>query len=77
MTSETPAVGSPPQQIEQLRLVTMAQAADALGVAYWQVQRAVRRGDIPSYSPFNSRRLVRLSEVVEFINASRQGGDDE
>ena len=55
----------------------MAQAADALGVAYWQVQRAVRRGDIPSYSPFNSRRLVRLSEVVEFINASRQGGDDE
>ena len=56
------------------KLITIGEAADALGVAYWQVQRAVKRGDIPSYAPFNSRRLVRLSEVVEFVEASRQGG---
>jgi hypothetical protein len=55
-------------------LFTLREAADAIGAKYWQVQRAVARGDIPSYTPFNSRRLVKLSEVVAFIDASRQGG---
>lgn len=58
------------------RLLTIKEAADAIGAKYWQVQRAVRRGDIPSYTPFNSRPLVKLSEVVAYIDSCRQGGAD-
>lgn len=56
-------------------LVTLSVAAEALNLHLWQLQRAVKRGDIPSYTPFNSRKLVRLSEVIAFIDASRQGGE--
>ena len=56
------------------KLLTIREVADALGLHYWQVQRAVRRGDIPCYRPFNSRPLLRLSEVLAFVEASRQGG---
>ncbi|WP_378946639.1 hypothetical protein [Mesorhizobium sp. ANAO-SY3R2] len=57
------------------RLFTIKEAADAVGAKEWQLQRAVKRGDIPSYTPYNSRKLVKLFEVVAFIDASRQGGD--
>lgn len=56
------------------RLITFREAADAIGAKYWQIQRAVRRGAIPSYSPFNSRKLVKLSEVVAYIDSCRMGG---
>lgn len=56
------------------RLLTMHEAADAIGAKYWHLQRAVRRGDIPSYTPFNSRPLVKLSEVVAYIDTCRKGG---
>jgi hypothetical protein len=56
------------------KLLTLRDAAAALGLHYWQLQRAVNRRVIPSYAPFNSRRLVKLSEIVAFIEASRQGG---
>ncbi|MBB6465846.1 hypothetical protein HNQ96_001704 [Aminobacter lissarensis] len=57
------------------RLLTIREAADVIGSHYWQLQRAVKRGDIPSYTPFNSRKLVKLSEVVAFVDASRLGGN--
>ena len=60
---------SPPQ-----RLLTIKDAAQAIGCYVWQLQRAVKRGDIPSYTPFNSRKLVKLSEVVAYVDATRQGG---
>ncbi len=63
------APGSRPE-----KLITLQDAADALGVHYWQLQRAVKRGLIPSYTPFNSRKRVKLSEVVAYVDASRQGG---
>ena len=63
-----------PGNWEGLRLLTLQEAAIAVGARYWQLQRAVKRGDIPSYSPFNSRKLVKLSEVVAYIDATRQGG---
>ncbi len=56
------------------KLLTLKEATSALGCHYWQLQRAVKRGDIPTYAPFNSRKLVKLSEVVAFIEASREGG---
>jgi len=33
----------------------------------------VKRGIVPHYAPFNSRKLVRLSEVIAAIEASRTG----
>lgn len=56
------------------RLLNLNQAAEELGCHKWQLQRAVARGDIPHYTPYNSRKLVKLSEVVAYIDATRQGG---
>ncbi|MBU2534449.1 MAG: hypothetical protein KKB37_17045 [Alphaproteobacteria bacterium] len=59
------------------KFLTLSDAADQLGVHLWALRRAVKRGAIPTYSPFNKRKLVRLSEVVAVIEAARQGGSDE
>lgn len=56
------------------KLLTFKDAAIAIGAKEWQVRRAAKSGAIPTYSPFNSRRLVKLSEVVAYIESSRQGG---
>ena len=56
------------------KLLTLKEAADVLGVHEWALRRAVRAGTIPAYVPFNSRKLVRLSEVIEAVNASKIGG---
>jgi excisionase family DNA binding protein len=56
------------------RLLTLGEAAERLGVPYWQLQPAVRSGVVPSYAPFNSRRLVYLSELRTFVAATRHGG---
>lgn len=65
------------QNFEQLapeKLITVRDAATKVGAFYWQLQRAVKRGRIPSYTPYNSRRLVKLSEVVAYIDSCRQEG---
>jgi len=54
---------------------TIKEAADAIGARDWQVRRAVNRGLIPHYQPFSSRKLVRLSDVLAVIEASRKGGE--
>lgn len=59
------------------RLLTLKEAADAVGAKYWQLQRLARAGHIPLYYPYNSRPLVKLSEVVAYIDSCRQGGFDE
>lgn len=58
------------------RLLTLHQAAETLGLHYWQLQRAGRRGSIPTYAPFG-RKLVKISEVMAYIDSCRQGGYDE
>ncbi len=60
--------------IQEDRLITFKQAAVSLGAKYWQIQRAVKSGRIPSYAPYNSRRLVKLSEVMAYIDSCREGG---
>ena len=57
-------------------LVTLKDAASALGLPYFKIQRAARAGLIPTYFVYNSRRLVRLSEVLNVINSSRSGGSN-
>lgn len=56
------------------KLLTVQQAAAVLDVHEWALRRAIKRGDIPNYTPFNSRRLVKLSEVLAYIDSCRQGG---
>jgi excisionase family DNA binding protein len=51
------------------KFYTVQEAASLLNVYPWKLRRAIKKGLIPSHSLFNSRRLVRLSEVVEAMNA--------
>lgn len=56
------------------KLVNIQTAAKALGVHPWALRRAIKSGAIPAYTPFTSRKLVKLSEVVAYIDSCRQGG---
>jgi excisionase family DNA binding protein len=58
-------------------MLTITAAANALGVHGWALRRAIKAGAIPAYRPFNGRMLVRLSEVVAAIDATRIGGADD
>ena len=62
----------PPVAIESF--LTYAQVAERLGVPIFKVRRAARSGVFPTYTLYNGRRLVRLSEVIAVIEASRDGG---
>jgi hypothetical protein len=57
------------------KLITVKAAAEALGLPTWKLSRAAKRGAFPTYTILNSRRLVKLSEVLSCIEASRQGGE--
>jgi hypothetical protein len=58
------------------KLVTLKDAAIALGLPGFKITRAARAGIFPTYSLFNKRKLVRLSEVVAAIEASKKGGSN-
>lgn len=67
----------PPEQSAEIEhMLKIAEAANALGVHTWALRRAIKAGTIPAYQPFNGRKLVRLSEVVSAINASKVGGEN-
>lgn len=59
------------------KLLTIAEAAAAIGAKEWQLRRAVKRGAVPAYTPFNSRKLVRLADVLAVIEASKTGGNND
>jgi hypothetical protein len=69
--SSTNTTGS---QLE--RLLTLKAAAEELNLPAFKITRAASAGIIPTYSLYNKRKLVRLSEVVAAINASKQGGSN-
>lgn len=54
--------------------VTITKAAEKLGLYVWKLRRAVKAGAVPVYRPFNSRPMVRVSEVESAILATREGG---
>ncbi len=66
----------PPMEFGIEPLLTIQHAAKELGVHVWALRRAVKAVLIPAYAPFNGRKLVRLSEVVAYIDSCRQGGGD-
>jgi hypothetical protein len=47
------------------RLLTMREAAEALGLPYFKIQRSVRLGLLPSYRLLNSRRYVKVHDILE------------
>lgn len=77
MTTHISEITQPsPEQFGVEPFLTLQQAAKELGVHVWALRRAVKSGAIPAYQPFNGRKLVRLSEVVAAINASKTGGEN-
>jgi len=53
-------------------LLTIRHAAEAMGLKYWLLLRAVNRGDIACYQFGNQRRRVRLSDIEGAIQANRR-----
>jgi excisionase family DNA binding protein len=60
-------VDGPPTKPVFERLYTIRQAAEITGLKYWLLQRAVKSGDVPSYSFGNKRRRVRLADIEAAI----------
>lgn len=48
-------------------LLCIKAAAEAAGLKYWLLLRAVNNGDIPTYQFSNKRRRVRLSDIEAAI----------
>jgi hypothetical protein len=56
------------------KFITLKEAAKALGLPEFKLRRAAKAGLIPTYTVYNSRRLVKLPELIACIESSRQGG---
>ena len=54
-------------------LLTYKATASALGIPYFKIQRAAKAKLFPTYRFLNGRPLLRLSEVIAAINATRDG----
>ncbi|WP_157014357.1 hypothetical protein [Mesorhizobium xinjiangense] len=61
---------SPPlfDDLDQLR--TYRDAAAALRIPYFKIQRAARAGIIPTFSILNSRKYVKLRDILELLSAA-------
>jgi len=55
------------------KFLTYKAAADALNIPYFKIQRAAKAKLFPTYRFLNGRPLLRLSEVIAAINATRDG----
>jgi excisionase family DNA binding protein len=55
-------------------VLTIKAAANATGLKYWLLLRAVNSGDIPAYQFGNRRRRVRLSDIeAAMVHVASQG----
>jgi hypothetical protein len=54
-------------------LLTLKAAAEKTGLPVFKVTRAAKLGIFPTYTLFNMRKLVRLSDVIAAIERSRHG----
>ena len=65
------------------KFYSIKDAASLLGLRYWHLQRAVKRGLVPSHRLLTTKRLVRISEVVAAMSEERsstlvhRGRDDD
>ena len=58
--------------VEKLR--TIPETCSLMGIREHALRRAVSSGLVPYYTPFGSRRYVRVSEVEAAIAAHTNGG---
>lgn len=63
MTKRTPV-----DDLELMR--TFRSASQALNIPYYKIQRAARFGLIPTYSILNSRKYVKLSDIIKVMSPS-------
>jgi hypothetical protein len=56
------------------KFLTLAQASELLGIPVWKLRRAAKAGEFPTYSFFNTRKLVLLEELLAVIQAGKKGG---
>lgn len=56
------------------RPISIPRAAYATGIPAWKLRKAADLGLIPVYYIANTRRLVKPSEILAALNASRKGG---
>ena len=61
-------------QITPEPYITVKEAARLAGRKDWHIRRAIKAGLIPTYTAFSGRCLVKLSEVIAAIEATRTGG---
>lgn len=67
-------IGNQDSAVDHLdRPRTFRQAADALGVGYHVIQRAARRGIVPTMRIGSSRKYVRLRDFLELMKCSENG----
>jgi hypothetical protein len=60
-----------PNQPTPEPFVTIQAAARAFGVPKFKVERAARLGLFPTYTFFNNRKLVRISEIASAFKEVR------
>lgn len=58
----------PIDDLDQLR--TFRDAAERLGIPYFKIQRAAKRGLIPTYSILNERRYVTLRDILARMSST-------
>ncbi len=54
--------------LDQLR--TFKDAAARLRIPYFKIQRAARAGIVPTYSLLNSRKYVKLRDILTLMSAN-------
>ena len=54
------------------QLLTYDDAARKLNVPYFKIQRAARNGLIPTYSILNTRKYVRLKDIIDRMSKPTQ-----
>jgi len=52
------------------QLLTYKGAAARLNIPYFKIQRAARSGLIPTYSFLNSRKYVKLNDILKAMSTS-------
>ena len=65
--TKTEPVSSPISELE--KLMTMASAAEVLGLPYHTVQRAAARKLIPTYRLGDSKKYVRLKDILSRLES--------
>jgi excisionase family DNA binding protein len=61
--------------LETEPFLTLKDAAERLNLPYFKLQRAAKRGLIPTHRLLNSRPLVRLSEIEGAMKKYSGEGD--